>query len=169
MNVRMARRFGLLLVLLSGGISLWWGGSLGRKVHGGPIDFQAVYYAAQVLIQHHKPYNVSKVEGLYRTDGAEGPWDSIKRRQAITLCINLPRPLLFVVPLAMLPLATAQLSWLVFSTGALIVSALLTWDLAAKRAPVLFACLIGFLLINCQVALAIGNSAGIVVGLCVIA
>ena len=61
----MARRIGLLLLLLSGAISILWGRALGQAFPGGPVDFQAVYYGSRTLIQHHNPYVVSEVGGVY--------------------------------------------------------------------------------------------------------
>jgi hypothetical protein len=43
------------------------------------------------------------------------------------------------------------------------------WDIGADYAPVLSGCLVGFLLANCQVIFGGGNTAGLVVGLTVVA
>src|ERR1035441_24793 len=42
------------------------------------------------------------------------------------------------------------------------------WDLGAKHAPILSACLIGFLLANSESVFVTGNTAGMVVGLCLV-
>src|ERR1019366_4930389 len=76
---------------------------------------------------------------------------------------------LFIAPFAMLPLATAQALWIILTGGGLILAGFLMWNLGSKYAPILSGCLIGFLLANCQLAFATGNTAGIVVGLCVVA
>lgn len=167
----MSRRLGLLLVLLSGGISVWWGSFLGRIIPGGPIDFQAIYYGSRTLIQHHNPYSVSEVEGVYWAEGGgRVPLpDPVRSHRCLTLYVNLPPTLFLVAPFAMLPLATAQALWMTLTAAVLILASFLMWDLGAKRAPILSACLVGFLLANCQFVFATGNTAGIVVGLCVVA
>ena len=164
----MSRRLGLLLVLLSGGISVWWGCSLGHKITGGPIDFQAVYYGSRTLIQHHNPYSVSELDGVLLAERGPKPADSIRGHRCITLYVNLPPTLLFVAPFAMLPLLTAQALWMILTAGTLILASFLIWDCGAEYAPILSGLLIGFLLANCEFVLATGNTAGIVVGLCVV-
>ena len=166
-----ARRLALLMVLLSGGISVLWGCALGRAIPGGPVDFQAIYYGSRTLIQHHNPYVVSEVEGVYQAEGGErSPLpDALRRYHCVTLYVNLPPTLLVVAPFAMLPLGIAQVLWMILTASSLILAAFLAWDLAANDAPILSAFLIGFLLANCQILFGTGNTAGIVVGLCVTA
>ena len=167
----MARRIGLLLLLLSGAISILWGRALRQAFPGGPVDFQAVYYGSRTLIQHHNPYVVSEVGGVYRAEGGErGPRpDALRRQRCVTLYVNLPPTLLLVAPFAMLPLGVAQTLWMSLTGGVLILAGFLMWDLGADHAPILSICLVGFLLANCQILFGSGNTAGIVVGLCVVA
>src|ERR1035438_4376812 len=106
-----ARRIGLLLLLACLGVSIWWGSSIARTVPGGPLDFQAIYYGARCLIQHHNPYKVSELDALYQAEGGEHPSDSLQRRQTVTLYVNLPVTFLFIAPFTMLPLELAQVLW----------------------------------------------------------
>jgi hypothetical protein len=140
----MARWIGLALVLLCGGVSIWWGASTGLTWFGGPLDFQAIYSATQCLLQHHNPY----VENLY---------------------VNLPTTFIFIAPFAMLPLGVAQALWMILLTGVFILAAFLMWKIGASYAPGVSLFLICILLANSEVLFATGNSAGIVVGLCVVA
>ena len=57
----------------------------------------------------------------------------------------------------------------VITVGIFILAAFLMWNLCAKSAPVLAACMIGFVVANSEVLFAGGNAAGIVIGLCAIA
>ena len=163
------RLLGLPLVLLSAGFSIWWGFSLARFVAGGPLDFQGLYYGAQCLLQHHNPYNVSELETVYRADGGEHPTDPIQRRQTVTLYVNLPHTFFFTAPFTMFSLRTAQVLWLILTGSAFTLSGFLIWDLAARDAPILTGCLLFILLANSELFFLTGNSAGIVVSLCVVA
>lgn len=165
----MARRLGLLLLMACLGISVWWGSSIARTVPGGPLDFQAIYYGARCLIQHHNPYKVSELEALYRSEGGEHSSDSIQRRQTVTLCVNLPVTFLFIAPFAMLPLGAAQVLWMILTAGVLLLASALMWNLGSNYAPILSGCLVGFFLANCELVFLTGNTVGIVVSLCVIA
>lgn len=162
------RRIGLLLIVLSGAISILWGFALGRTVHGGPLDFQGLYYGTQCLLQHHNPYKQSELETVFQAEGGERPSDSIQRRQVVTLYVNLPTTFLFIAPLAMLPLGAAQALWLMLLIGCLILAAFLMWDIGASYAPGVSLFLICLVLADSELIFASGNTAGIVVGLCVI-
>jgi hypothetical protein len=165
----MARRVTLLLLLSCLGISVWWGSSIARNVPGGPLDFQAVYYGARCLLQHHNPYRVAEVEALYRSEGGEHQSDSIQRRQTVTLHVNLPATFLFIAPFTMLPLGAAQVLWSILIAASLLLAAFLIWKVASEDAPILSACLIGLLLANSELVFLTGNTVGIVVSLCVVA
>jgi len=163
------RRLGLILVLLSGGLSVLWGCFLGFSIAGGPLDFQAVYYGARTLIHHQNPYNVNDLEAVFQSDGVDHSSLNQKQHQVIAFFINTPATLFLVAPFAMLPLAAGQVLWMCLTAGSLILAAYLMWTIGADHAPILTGCLIGFLLLNCQVIFASGNSAAIVVGLSVVA
>ena len=168
-NMMKTRSIGLAAVLVCSGLSVLWGCSIGWSAPGGPMDFQAVYYGSKTLIQHHNPYRIHDVEHVIQSDGPVLSELTPKRQNLVTLFVNTPVTLLFVAPFAMLPLAEAQVLWSIFSAGSLIFGAILMWDLSADYAPVLSACLVGFLLLNCQIVIAAGNTAAIVVGLSIVA
>jgi hypothetical protein len=168
----MGRRLGLLLMLSCIGVSVWWGTAIARRVPGGPLDFQAIYYGSRCLLEHHNPYNVSELEGVYRAGGWERPSDSTdptRRLQTVTLCTNLPSTLLLIAPFAMLPLGVAQVIWMLLTAGVLLLAAFLMWDIGSIYAPILSGFLIGLLLANCELVFLTGNTAGIVVSLCMVA
>jgi len=150
-------------------LSALWGFSLMRTSPILMVDFKAYYYGARCLLQHHDPYDVSELEEVYRTDGGKHPLETIKARQAVTININLPTTLIFVAPFAMLPWGAAHLLWTILTAGSLIIAAFLVWDLGANYAPAISGVLICFVLANTEVFFAVGNTAGIVVSLCLVA
>jgi Glycosyltransferase family 87 len=165
-----ARWGGFLFLALSGAVSL--GFALRMTAHGGTTDFNAVYYGARCLIQNRDPYNENEILKLYQADGGgfpSDPTDSRMARQSLLLCINLPTGLSLIAPFAMLPLGLAQVVWKAMTAAGLILAACLMWDLAAIRASGVSLFLISILLANSEIALSSGNTAGIVVSLCIIA
>jgi hypothetical protein len=164
-----ARWMGLLLVLFSSGISVWWGCSLGRTQYGGPFDFRAVYYGTRTLLQQQNPYSARDVEVVCRTGGEENSSLTLRQRCRDVWFINTPGTLLLIAPFAALPLGPSQVLWTILMAACLTVAAFLVWDFGADIAPVLSGCLVGFLVANCQILFGGGNSAGIVVSLCVVA
>jgi hypothetical protein len=167
-----ARLDGLYLLLLGAAVFLLLGIVLERSAPAPMSDFKAVYYGAQLLIQHTDPYKEGEILRAYQADGGSFPPDpDISRsvRRSILVCINLPVTLFLVSPFAMLPFAPAHVLWMTLMVGSLILAAFLMWNLGANYAPEISGLLIGFMLANSQVLVIIGNSAGIVVSLCVIA
>jgi hypothetical protein len=69
----------------------------------------------------------------------------------------------------MLPWGPAHVLWMILTAGVFILAALLMWNLGARYAPNVSLLLILILLANCESIFANGNTAGIVVGLCVVA
>lgn len=163
------RWIGLLLILLSSGLSILWGISAARSGSGGELDFRAIYYGTRCLLHHHDPYSQNELESFYRTDGGERPLESIQARQAVTQYVNMPTTFIFLAPFAMLPWGTAYTLWLALTAGVFILAALLMWDTGASYAPGVSLFLVCILLANSEMLFATGNSAGIVVGLCVVA
>jgi len=168
MRLARTRRIALAWILLSSGISIWWGISVAHTGSDGALDFRAIYYGTRCLIERHNPYSQSELESVYRADGGESPSESLKHRGTVTLYVNLPTTFIFIAPFAMLPYGVAEALWLIFLSGLLILAAFLMWDIGASYAPGVSLFLICILLANSEVLLATGNTAGIVVGLCVV-
>jgi len=162
------RRIALALILLSGGISILWGSSIGRTGNGW-VGFRAVYYGTRCLIQHKNPYSQSELESVYRAEGGEISSESMQHRQSVTLYVNVPTTFLFVAPFAVLPWGLAHLLWMTLIAGVILLGAFLMWNLGARYAPRLSLVLICILLANCETVFLTGNTAGLVVGLCVVA
>jgi hypothetical protein len=159
----------LLFLLLGSGISIVFGLALDRSSPGGMMGFPGIYYGTRCLLEHGDPYIPAQLESFYQQAGAGVPAESVARRQAVTLYVNLPTTFLFVAPLALLPLKLASALWMIVLIGSFLTAALLMWDLGAVHARNLSTLLAFILLANCQVLFAGGNTAGIVIGFCVIA
>lgn len=168
-NMNRTRWTGLLFLLLSGGISIVWGVAIGQRAQGGAMDFKAVYYGTRCLLEHHNPYKVAELESVYKTDGGESFSATDKNRQLLTLYVNLPTTFLFVAPLAILPYWVAQAIWMLLIIGLFLLTAILIWRLGESFSPGVSVFLICILLIESEHTFALGNTAGLVIGLCVLA
>lgn len=163
------RTAGLVLILASAGLSLWWGISLGRSIPGGTNDLQVVYYATRCLIQHGDPYRLDQLKAVYAAAEQKLPPNSVERPRAVTWYIYLPPTFLIIAPLAILPWPIAGALWLTALSAGIVIAAALMVQESARFAPgigLLLACL---LLANCEVGFALGNAAVLVVSLCTIA
>jgi hypothetical protein len=120
-------------------------------------------------MQHRNPYSAKELEGVYRGAGGELPTENLRHHEIVTQIENLPAILLLVAPLAMLPYGLAETLWLVLLTGSFTLAACLVWDVSARSAPRLSLLLICVLMANSEILFMTGNSAGLAVGLCVMA
>jgi hypothetical protein len=147
-----------LYILLLGAtifVALGWNGSMG--------DFKCVYYGAKCFVQHHDPYNPDEI---LRVQSLQGTNDPIQR-QAVSL-LYLPTTPLLTSPLTFLGWRLGHFLWIFLTATAFILAGILAWNLSVDNAPLLSGCLIGFMLANGFGFLFLGNTAGIVVSLCVI-
>ena len=159
----------LTWMLVSSGISILWGLSIGQASPNGSGDFKGVYYDARCLLQHLDPYQEGAPLGVYQAERGMLSPSSDTLRQALTWTVYLPTTFILVAPFAVLSLGTAHLLWTMITAGSLILAAFLMWNSAAKYAPVLSCALICLVLANCEVLFAFSNPAGIAVSLCVVA
>lgn len=168
-SVRWMNRVSLLLLLVGAAISILWGVSLERGVRGGVMGFPGIYFGTKCLLQGGDPYDVDQLVRVYQAEGFPLPSESAERRQSVTLYVNLPTTFLFVAPFTVLPLATAQTLWLVLVVGSFSLAAFLMWRLGRTYAPAVSLLLTFIVLANCEIIFSGGNTAGLVVALCVIA
>ena len=168
-----ARRSGLALILMGSALSTFWALSLQRTPHSGIVDFKIVYLGARCLLEHRDPYNESHVQQVFEEE--EGgvvpsePVERLKFQRALMTSVYFPNALLCLAPIAMLGWTTAYALWTILTIILLTLAACLMWQVAADYAPVVSACLLGFMLANSEVLFAFGNAAGVAIGLCVIA
>jgi len=168
MGMKRTNQIGLAWILLAIGISILWGSSLGKPANRW-VDFKAVYYGTRCLLEHHNPYNVSELDGVYLAEGGGNPSETVTAHQTVTLFVNLPTTFILLTPFAMLPWGVAHLLWISFTVVSLIFAAFLVWNCGANYAPVLSVGLISLILANSEILFLTGNTAGIVVSLCVVA
>lgn len=149
----------LYLLLLGATIfvAFGWNGSMG--------DFKVVYYGAKCLAQHGDPY---KPDDLLRGEAVQDLRDPIQR-QSVSLSVYLPTVYLLAYPIMLLGWQLGHFVWTFLTATAFIFAGFLAWDLSVDNAPLLSGSLIGFMLANGFAFLFLGNTAGIVISLCVIA
>jgi hypothetical protein len=132
-------------------------------------DFRVVYYPARCLLHNCDPYNETEVLRVLNREGGNRPTDTPTIRQIVTHSIYPPTVFIFTMPFALLPWGSAHILWLTLTVACLILASFLIWNLGAGYAPISSGVLVGFLLANTELIVISGNSAGIVVGLCVVA
>jgi hypothetical protein len=162
------RRNALAWILLASGFSIWWGFPVGKSTSL-MLDFKAVYYGTRCLLEHHNPYNVSELDGVYQAEGRDHSSETFREHQTVTLFVNLPTTFILLAPFAILPWGAAHLLWSLFTAASLIFAAFLMWDFGADYSPAISVGLICLILANSELLLLSGNTAGIVVSLCVVA
>jgi Glycosyltransferase family 87 len=165
-----ARQDGLVLLFLGATMMIMLAGylltSTSRSQFG---DFKASYYAARCLLAHCDPYNQSDMARIVRDDGELLPSDTPQEREVATRYIYPPTTFPVTVPFAMLPWSTAKRLWMMLTVVSLIFAGYLAWNLGADDAPRLSGVLIGFILANTEVVVALCNPSGIAVSLCIVA
>ncbi len=154
-------------------LSLAWSHKF-RATYGGTdrVDLGEIYYGARTAIHHQDPYNPDAALDTFRTEGgtfpsnAKGEWATAI---VIALDVNLPTTLFLAVPLAMLSYGGAQALWILLTVALLVTAGCLVWNAGDRTGPGLCGLLIGIILANCQQLFLVGNVAGIVVSLCILA
>jgi Glycosyltransferase family 87 len=167
-----AQRKALLCLFLSGAIFITWGSIIALTSYSGMGAFKAVFYGARCLMQHSDPYNPAVLQHAYEADGGRyspDPAAAFLFRRAMLVCVNLPTSMLLVAPLALLQWKVAGIFWMVLNASGLLLAALLIWRVAEGHALKAATVLICVLLLNCELVFGLGNLAGIVISLCVIA
>jgi hypothetical protein len=150
-------------------LSALWGVSMLCSTPNMMIDFKGVFYDTRCLLLHADPYKNGEPLRVYLSEGGKLPQSSVGPREVLRLDIYPPTTSLIVAPFAMLPWGLAFRLWMMLTAAAFILAAFLIWDIGANYAPVISGCLICFVLANTEVLFVIGNSAGLVVSLCVVA
>jgi hypothetical protein len=163
------QRTALVCLLLSCGVSVFLGFYLERNMHDVMLDFKGIYYGTRCLFQHADPYKPGEPLRAYMADGERLLPNEDGLRQNLTWDVYFPAASIFIAPFAMLPWGTAHLLWISFTAGSLIFAAFLIWNFGADSAPIISVGLICLILANSEILFLLGNTAGIVVSLCVVA
>ena len=153
--------------MVAAGISISWGVALERGGGLGVMGFPGIYFGTRCLIQGDDPYDVRQLQSVYDAAGFSAP-ASVALRQSANLYVNLPATFLLVAPFAVLPLAAAQTLWLALLIGSFLLASFLMWSLAKAYSPPVALLLSFIMLANCEIIFSGGNTAGLVVSLCVI-
>jgi hypothetical protein len=164
-----SRQDGLYFLLLGIVMFVLFGSALRYVATDAMADFKVIYYGTECLLQHGDPYSESALLHFYRAELGEAELHNLQKRQATSLYIYMPSTFLFIAPFTMLPWGLTSVLWMMLTAASIILAAVLMWDIGANYAPIISGGLIGILLANSAIVLGNGNSAGIVVGLCVIA
>jgi hypothetical protein len=166
------RQDGLIFFVLGAVLFLLLGTVLGRagsETSNSMLDFKGIYYPAKCLLEHSDPYNQQDVERIYLGSVGEAGSRSGTHLQVTTLGVNLPTTFMLVTPLALLPWSLASTLWIILIAGAFVLAAWLIWSLCEDQSLLVSGALLGLLLANSVLLLALGNTAGLVVSLCIIA
>ena len=163
-----SRWFRLSMCAVCALLSLLWAVRIGINAVGGATGFRGVYFGTKCLMHGRDPYREPQLIDFYKSEGQTLPV-AVPSREALTLYVNLPTTFLAVAPFAAMPWRIALPLWFLSTAGVFFVAVVLILERSATAAsaPSLF--LICLLLLNCEVLFATCNTAGIVVGLCVIA
>ncbi|HUB52858.1 MAG TPA: glycosyltransferase family 87 protein [Terracidiphilus sp.] len=169
--MRKDRLDGLQIVLFGGVLVFAISALLALINHQGMSDFRQFYYASRCLVEHHDPYQESQIWAVYAAEVQNMPTDAktVKWLHEILLYPNLPTTLVFMVPLAMLPWNAAVAAWMALIVAGFFVAGYLVWRFSSDVGPRFAAALVFLIFVNSVDGLSIGNTAALVVGLCVIA
>lgn len=163
------RCISVLLLLVSVSIATVFGLSLGSSIPGGAVDLQVVYYGTKCLLEHHDPYELDELRNQYVSARRMVPAVSTESPDLVAVYIYLPPTFVIIAPLAVMPWLFAKMLWMVLLVGVLFVAGVLIAEEGSRYARGVALLLTCFVLANCEVGLALGNSAVLVVSLCTIA
>ncbi len=163
------RRFDGLSLLLVGSVVFIFFGTLMERISSvAMIDFKAVFYGTRCLMEHRDPYTSSDLQHIYLAEDGDTQAKKLVLVQTVVPNVNLPTTFPFVLPFALLAWGPAHILWMLLTGGSFIIATYLIWELGAPYAPILSGGLVFLFLIGSEILLEVGNTAGIVVSLCVI-
>ena len=161
----------IYLLLLASLLFLAIGGLMERILDVSMLDFKGVYYSASCLLHGDDPYKPGEVLRLYQLSAAKPflrPGEVVRQVLAQYFYLSGQRFCTITAPVALLAFGPAHLVWMALNAASLVLAAVLIWEVSEKYFPLMSTSLIGLLLATSGSVLAIGNAAGIAVGLCVV-
>lgn len=163
------RRDGLYLLFIGSVVFLLLGTFLESSTSVSMVDFKAVYYPARFLLQHGDPYSENQLQHFCRVEGSESQTNMRISCDIVALDVYLPTAFPFILPLALLPWGAAHVIWIFLTAGSFILASCLMWELGAAYSPGISGGLLCLFLAGSELLIEVGNTAGIIVSLCVIA
>lgn len=164
-----ARSDGLILLALGSVMFVSLGYLCEHFLPTSMADFRGQYYGAKCLLQHCDPYRESDLQRVFHAESEDYSASPEQLHRIVTLYVNLPPSFLLSTPFALLPFGPAHFLWMIAIASSTILAAFLMWDLGAGATPAISGGLIAIFLAGSELLIEIGNAAGIVVSLCVIA
>ncbi len=138
-------------------------------MHDMMLDFRGLYYDTQCLFHHADPYKPGEPLRAYLADGEQLLPSESGLRQDLTWDVYFPTASIFIAPFVLLPWAPAHILWMILTAASLVFAGFLMWNFSANYSPLISGAMICFILANSEILFLLGNSAGIIVCLCVIA
>lgn len=163
-----------LVLLLCVGVPIQWAAHIRSEAQNemSARDFANMYYGTRTFLAHEDLYQTRNDLDQLKADG-ESLRIMFVGGRSISLSgeLNqnyLPPAYLPMAPFAMLARPVSQTLWLSLTAVLLAGAAFFMWDFAG-RAGTIAGFMLGFMVLNCLVVFVVGNPAGIVASLSVIA
>jgi hypothetical protein len=164
-----ARDYGLLLVSLGAVLFIGIGISYQRTSLVAMADFKQVFYGARCLLTGCDLYSRDQMQRIYFAEGDEPQSQKLKLINNVVWSPYPPAAYMLVAPLAALPFRVASVLWTMLTCAAFLLAAFLMWELGSRSAPLASGFLIFLFLIGQELLIEVGNPAGLVIALCLIA
>ncbi|HEU5350899.1 MAG TPA: glycosyltransferase 87 family protein [Terracidiphilus sp.] len=156
------------IVLLLCGVFLVLLSLLYRDIDAWSVDFKAVYYAFRYLALGHDLYNPARLAAYFLSQNQADATSAHAAVQTVSLFDYPPTAFAFFAPFALLPFKIAAFMWRSLMVLLLAAASMLMWEFGSPWSPRVSLILAGLLLANCVGVFALGNPAGIVIGLVVL-
>jgi hypothetical protein len=164
-----ARVYGLLLVSLGAVLFIGIGISYERSSLVAMADFKQVFYGARCLLTGQDLYSPEQVQRIYFAEGDDPQPQKLKLARNVIWSPYPPAAYMLVTPFAALPFRVASVLWTMLTCAAFLLAAFLMWELGSQSAPLACGFLVFLFLIGQELLIEVGNPAGLVVSLCLIA
>jgi hypothetical protein len=132
-------------------------------------DFKPLFYGARCLLTGCDLYSQEQLQRLYFADSDQPQSEKLKLINNVVWSYYPPATYMLVTPLAALPWRVAHVLWMILTCSAFLLAAFLMWELGSRSAPLACGILVCLFLAGQELLIEIGNAAGLVVALCMIA
>lgn len=163
------QRDSLYFVVLGCTVFILLGSTLTYTMDWSMADFKSLFYAARCLHAHLDPFDPRNSLNQSRLEEAHHPIENTPAGEMAIRNVYPPTVFLVTFPLAALKFEQAALLWGALNAGCLVIAAFQIWNLSVNESALTAGAMIGFLIANAVTVVALGNAAGISIGLCIIA